>query len=200
MNPFYTPQFGTLTFDILTRETVFLEVGRVVGGLRYLKRCLQELTFSLPAVLRSLAFSLLARSFRSPALTESQAQVSTGTPHDNLTECYLCHAIRQALVDIVVYLRNHVIGLILQLVANLFTTFQAFLCVLLFLFQKRVFADDLKIFVKSSGCESPRHCVFTMTPVDFSTEEDLGPANVFFPSNLSDAIGLQDPQLKVEIL
>ena len=39
-----------------------------------------------------------------------------------------------------------------------------------------------------------------MTPVDFSTEEDLGPANVFFPSNLSDAIGLQDPQLKVEIL
>ena len=71
---------------------------------------------------------------------------------------------------------------------------------LLFLFQKLVFADDLKILVKSSGCESPRHCVFTMTPVDFSTEEDLGPANVFFPSNLSDAIGLQDPQLKVEIL
>ena len=85
--------------------------------------------FSLPAVLRSLSFSLLARSFRSPALTESQAQVSTGTPHDNLTECYLCHAIRQALVDIVVHLRNHVIGLILQLVANLFTTFQClFMC------------------------------------------------------------------------
>ena len=103
MNPFYTAQFGTLTFDILTRETVFLEVGRVVGGLRYLKRCLQELTFSLPAVLRMLAFSLVAPSFRSPALTESQAQVSTGTPHDNLTECYLCHAIRQALVDIVVH-------------------------------------------------------------------------------------------------
>lgn len=36
-----------------------------------------------------------------------------------------------------------------------------------------------------------------MTPIDFSTEEDLGPANVFFPSNLSDAIGLQDPQLKI---
>ena len=72
---------------------------------------------------------------------------------------------------------------------------------LLFLFQKLVFADDLKIFVKSSGCESPRHCVFTMTLIDFSTEEDsLGPTNVFFPSNLSDAIGLQDPQLKVEIL
>ena len=71
---------------------------------------------------------------------------------------------------------------------------------LLFLFQKFVFADDLKILVKSSECESPRYCVFTMTPIDFSTEEDLGPANVFFPSNLSDAIGLQDPQLKVEIL
>ena len=56
-------------------------------------------------------------------------KVSTGTPHDNLTECYLCHAIRQALVDIVVHLRNHVIGLILQLVANLFTTFQClFMC------------------------------------------------------------------------
>ncbi|CAH3035890.1 unnamed protein product, partial [Porites lobata] len=62
---------------------------------------------------------------------------------------------------------------------------------------KFVFADDLKILVKSSGCESPRHCVFTMTPIDFSTEEDLGPANVFFLSNLSDAIGLQDPQLKI---
>ena len=85
--------------------------------------------FSLPAVLRSLSFSLLARSFRSPALTESQAQASTGTPHDNLTEFYLCHAIRQALVDIIVHLRNHVIGLILQLVANLFTTFQClFMC------------------------------------------------------------------------
>ena len=71
---------------------------------------------------------------------------------------------------------------------------------LLFLFQKLVFADDLKILVKSSGCESPRHCVFTMTPVDFSTAEYLGPTNVFFPSDLSDAIGLQDPQLKVEIL
>ena len=71
---------------------------------------------------------------------------------------------------------------------------------LLFLFQKLVFVDDLKIFVKPSGCESPRHCVFTTTPIDFSTEEDLGPANVFFPSNLSDAIGLQDPHLKVKIL
>ena len=71
---------------------------------------------------------------------------------------------------------------------------------LLILFQKPVFADDLKIFVKSSGCESPRDCVFTMTPIDFSTEEDLGPANVFFPSNLSDAIGLQDPLFRVEIL
>ena len=100
VNPFYTPRFGTLTFDILTRETVFLEVGRVVGGLRYLKRCSQELTFSLPAVFRSLAFSLLARSFRSPELTESQAQIFMGTPHDNLTECYLCHAIGIALVDI----------------------------------------------------------------------------------------------------
>ena len=123
VNPFYTPRFGTLTFDILTPETVFLEVGRVVGGLRYLNLCLQELTFSLPAVLRSLAFSQLARSFCSPALNESQAQVSTGTPRDNLTECYLCYATRQALVDVVVHLRNHVTGLILQLVANLLTKF-----------------------------------------------------------------------------
>ena len=61
----------------------------------------------------SLAFSLLARSFRSPELTESQAQISMGKPHDNLTECYLCHAIGVALADIVVHLRSHVIGLIL---------------------------------------------------------------------------------------
>ena len=116
VNPFYTAQFGTLTFDILTRETVFLEVGRVVGGLRYLKRCLQELTFSLPAVFARFLF-------RPSARTESLIRISMCTLHDNLTECYLCHAIRQALVDILVHLRNHVIGLILQLVANLFTKF-----------------------------------------------------------------------------
>jgi len=112
VNPFYTAHFRILTFDILAPEAVFLEVGGVVGGLRYLKRCLKGLTFSLPAIFRSLAFSLPARSFRSPELIESQAQIFMGTSHDNLTVCYLCHAIDIALVDIVVHLRNHVMGLI----------------------------------------------------------------------------------------
>ena len=54
--------------------------------------------------------------------------------------------------------------------------------------------------MKTSGCESPRHCVFTMTPVDLSTREELGPTNVFYPSSLSEAVGLEDPHLKVKIL
>ena len=52
--------------------------------------------------------------------------------------------------------------------------------------------------VKASGCESPRHCVFTMTPLDLKTGMDLGPTNVFYPANLSEAVGLKDPQLKVK--
>lgn len=63
-----------------------------------------------------------------------------------------------------------------------------------------IYADDLEALVKTSGCESPRHCVFTMAPTDQSTGEVLGPTNVFFPANLSDAVGLQDPQLKVKSL
>ena len=104
VNPFHTAHFGILTFDIFARETDWwTEVfGKMLTG-----------THLLSSRRFSLAFSLLARSFRSPELTESQAQISMGTPHDNLTEFYLCHAIGVALADIVVHLRSHVIGLIL---------------------------------------------------------------------------------------
>ena len=40
------------------------EVGGVVGAVRYLRRCLQGLPFSFPAVFRSLMFSLLSCFFR----------------------------------------------------------------------------------------------------------------------------------------
>ena len=50
------------------------EVGLEVGGLRYLKRCLPALSFSLPATFCSFAISLLAHFFRSSALTKSLAQ------------------------------------------------------------------------------------------------------------------------------
>ena len=49
-------------------------MGGIVGGSRYLKRCLQALLFSFPAVFRSFAFPLLARLFRSSSLTESVAK------------------------------------------------------------------------------------------------------------------------------
>jgi len=62
---------------------------------------------------------------------------------------------------------------------------------------KLVYANDLTALVKASGCESPRHCVFSMTPLDLSTGVDLGPTNVFYPASLSEAVGLKDPQLKV---
>lgn len=48
-----TPHSWWTTFDILTWEMVFREVGRVVGGLRYLKRHLQALVFSLPTIFYS---------------------------------------------------------------------------------------------------------------------------------------------------
>ena len=41
VKPFHNAPFDVLTFDILTRVMVFEEVGRVEGGLGYLKRCLQ---------------------------------------------------------------------------------------------------------------------------------------------------------------
>ena len=43
--------------------------GGVVGGLWYLKRCLQPLTFSLLAIFRSIPNSLLAHFLRSSSLT-----------------------------------------------------------------------------------------------------------------------------------
>ena len=42
VRPFYNAPFDVLTFDILTSVVVFEEVGRVGGGLKYLKRCLQD--------------------------------------------------------------------------------------------------------------------------------------------------------------
>lgn len=46
VKPSNTAPFDALTFDILTQETVFQEM----GGLRYLKGCSQAPSFSLPAV------------------------------------------------------------------------------------------------------------------------------------------------------
>ena len=68
VTPSYIAYFDILTFEILTRGTVFLEESEVVGGLlRYLKRYVQALHLSLPAI-----FSLLAGFNRSSALkTES---------------------------------------------------------------------------------------------------------------------------------
>lgn len=65
--------------------------------------------------------------------------------------------------------------------------------------QKLVYSEDLETLMKNSGCESLRHCVITMTPADLSTGENLGPSNVFYPANLSEVIGLNEPQLKVSI-
>ena len=62
---------------ILTRKTVFLEVGRVVDGLWCLSRCPQALPFALPSVFRPLAFSLLARFSRSSTLTKSLEQANS---------------------------------------------------------------------------------------------------------------------------
>ena len=58
MEPSFTASFDFLTYyDILARETVFLEV-----------------KFSLSAVFRSMAISLLASFFRSSVVTESLAE------------------------------------------------------------------------------------------------------------------------------
>ena len=58
VEPSYTASFDFLTYcDILAREMVFLEV-----------------KFSLSAVFRSIAILLLARFFRSSAVTESLAE------------------------------------------------------------------------------------------------------------------------------
>lgn len=80
VKPFYAAPFDALTFDVWTRETVFREVGGVVGGFRYLIRCLQTLYFSLTAVFRSSRSLFHSRSlfFGLSALTYSlvQAKVS----------------------------------------------------------------------------------------------------------------------------
>ena len=52
--------------------------------------------------------------------------------------------------------------------------------------------------MRESGCESPLHCVLTMTPVELRSGGDLGPTNVFYPSSLSGVVGLTDPRLKVK--
>ena len=65
--------------------------------------------------------------------------------------------------------------------------------------QKLVYSEDLETLIKNSGCESLRHCVLTVTPADLSTGENLGPSNVFYPANLSEVVGLNEPQLKVSI-
>lgn len=62
---------------------------------------------------------------------------------------------------------------------------------------KLVYADEVKDLVKASKCESAHHCVFTMRPLNLSSGKDLGPINVFYPSNLSEAVGLKDPRLKI---
>ena len=49
VKPSYTTPFDVLTFDILTWEMALKEVGGQSPWMRYLKRCLQALSFSLPA-------------------------------------------------------------------------------------------------------------------------------------------------------
>lgn len=68
-----------------------------------------------------------------------------------------------------------------------------------FLSQKLVYSEDLETLIKNSGCESLCHCVLTVTPADLSTGENLGPSNVFYPADLSEVVGLNEPQLKVSI-
>ena len=81
VKPSCTAPFDVLTFDILTRETVFQKVG---GYLRYLKKCFQVLPFSIPAVFRPFAIWLLARLFRLSALIESLAQATSATKWRNI--------------------------------------------------------------------------------------------------------------------
>jgi len=75
--PSLTAPFHVLTFDNLTLETVFQDVGGEPGGLRYLKRCLQD-----SPVFRSFAISLLARFFRPSALTDNLEEAIPGPDQD----------------------------------------------------------------------------------------------------------------------
>ena len=56
VKPSYTAPFDVLTFEILSRETVFQEV----GVFEVWKRCLQAAPFFLPNFFRSFAILLLA--------------------------------------------------------------------------------------------------------------------------------------------
>lgn len=62
---------------------------------------------------------------------------------------------------------------------------------------KLVYEDKVDTLLHSSKCKSARHCVFTVKPMDASTGEDLGPTNVFYPTSLSEALGMSDPRLKI---
>ena len=59
VKPSYTAPFDVLTFEILSRETVFQKV----GVFEYLKRWLKAASFFLPTFFRSFAILLLARIF-----------------------------------------------------------------------------------------------------------------------------------------
>ena len=76
-----TPLQGTfwyiLSFVILTREPVFLEVGLVVDGLTCVKRCLQTLPFYLPAGFCSIAFSLFTRRVGNTAGVSKHIRLET---------------------------------------------------------------------------------------------------------------------------
>ena len=59
VKPSYAAPFDVLTFEILSRETVFQKV----GVFEYLKRWLKAASFFLPTFFRSFAILLLARVF-----------------------------------------------------------------------------------------------------------------------------------------
>ena len=66
-----------LSFVILTREPVFLEVGLVVDGLTCVKRCLQTLPFYLPAGFCSIAFSPFTRRVGNTAGVSKHIRLET---------------------------------------------------------------------------------------------------------------------------
>ena len=57
--PPYTAHLDMSTFHITTRETVFLKVGGVLGGLSYLKRCYRLSFVSYPSFFARPLFSLV---------------------------------------------------------------------------------------------------------------------------------------------
>ena len=65
--------------------------------------------------------------------------------------------------------------------------------------QKLVYEADVTDLI-GPGCASRNHCFLTMTPLNLSSGEALGPINTFYLSSLSGVVGLKDPKLKVRIL